>query len=42
MSDYINETPTKITTNEGSVVLITETQYDAFIDSLIRKETFNK
>lgn len=38
----LNEIPTKITTEEGNVVLITEAQYDAFIDSLIRNETLNK
>lgn len=38
----LNEIPTKITTEEGNVVLITESQYTAFIDSLIRNETLNK
>lgn len=38
----LNEEVTKITTEEGNVVLITEAQYEAFIDSMIRTKTANK
>ena len=36
-----NEESTTITTGEGNVVLVTEAQYEAFIDSLIRTKTSN-
>ena len=32
-----NEEITKITTNEGNVVLITEEQFNSFIDCMCRK-----
>ena len=38
----LNEEITKITTEEGNVVLITESQYEAFIDALVRTKTVNK
>ena len=38
----LNEEITKITTEEGDVVIITESQYEAFIDALVRTETANK
>ena len=38
----LNEELTKITTEEGNVVIITESQYEAFIDALVRTETKNK
>lgn len=37
----LNEEITKITTKDGNVVIITESQYEAFIDSLIRTKTRN-
>ena len=36
------ETIIKITTNKGSAVMITEKQFDAFIDCMRRKEDINK
>ena len=38
----LNEEFTKITTEEGNVIIITESQYEAFIDALVRTETANK
>lgn len=37
----LNEELTKIITEEGNVVIITESQYEAFIDALVRTETAN-
>ena len=37
----INEEAIKVTTKSGNLVLITESQYEAFIDSLIRTQTRN-
>jgi len=37
----INEETIKVTTKSGNLVLITESQYEAFIDSLIRTQTRN-
>ena len=36
------ETIIKITTNKGSAVMITEKQFDAFIDCMRRKGDINK
>ena len=38
----LNEELTKITTKDGNAVIITESQYEAFIDALVKTETANK
>lgn len=38
----LNEEPTKITTKDGNLVLITEGQYEAFLDTLSRKYSVDK
>ena len=37
-----DETIIKITTNKGNAVMITEKQFDAFIDCMCRKGDINK